>query len=326
MNEFSRPTIIISKCLGFANCRFNSIKIVSKFVDSLKPFVDFKTVCPELEIGLGVPRKPIYLVVKNGKLNLIQPETNINLTQRILSFADSFLNSLPEVDGFILKSRSPSFGVRDTKVYPDVEQGPVVKKDAGIFGKRVKDFYSNYPIEDEYRLRNFRTRDHFLNNIYTLANYRQVKKDRKMKNLIEFHTRNKYLLMAYNQKRYRELGKIVSNLEKKNINQVLAEYEKTLHLVFTRAPRSSSNKNVMMHFLGYFSARLTNKEKKFFLKTLENYRQGIEPIGASKNIIKSWIVRFEQDYLDKQTFLYPYPEKLMDTEGVYYCKEKDCSS
>ena len=57
-----KPRIVVSRCLGFDHCRYNGDVIKDDFVEALTPFVEYITVCPEVEIGLGVPRKPIRLI------------------------------------------------------------------------------------------------------------------------------------------------------------------------------------------------------------------------------------------------------------------------
>ena len=67
MNDsFTKPKILVSKCIEFDSCRYNGQMISSDFVKKLKKFVDFKPVCPEVEIGLGIPRNPIRIVEKKG--------------------------------------------------------------------------------------------------------------------------------------------------------------------------------------------------------------------------------------------------------------------
>jgi len=65
-------------------------------VEKLKPQVNFIPVCPEMEIGLGVPRNPIRIVLVNGENKLMQPSTGIDFTEKMSTFADSFLSSLTE--------------------------------------------------------------------------------------------------------------------------------------------------------------------------------------------------------------------------------------
>ena len=120
--DFARPRLCVSKCLGFAACRWNGAAIQDDFVKSLKNYVDFVTVCPEVEIGLGVPRDPIRIVGKPESLRLVQPATGRDVSGKMKAFAKKFLMSLDKVDGFIMKDRSPSCGLGNVKVYPSARE------------------------------------------------------------------------------------------------------------------------------------------------------------------------------------------------------------
>jgi len=73
MEHFPKPVVVISKCLGFEHCRYDGEMIDAPFVDKLKAHVLFFPVCPEVEIGLGVPRKPIRIVRVDDVNTLYQP-------------------------------------------------------------------------------------------------------------------------------------------------------------------------------------------------------------------------------------------------------------
>ncbi|MBC8235232.1 DUF1722 domain-containing protein [bacterium] len=312
MREFAKPIVIVSKCLGFAHCRYNGLIISDEFVEKLKLMVDFHPVCPEVEIGLGIPRDPVRVVAANSEFRLIQPATDKDVTEQMNSFVNSFLNSHTDVDGFILKSRSPSCGIKDVKIYPGTGKVMSTGKCNGFFGGAVTEKSPYLALEDEGRLTNFRIREHFLTKLFTLASFREVKAANAMKELVRFHSENKYLLMAYNQVQLRLLGKIVANQEKKPVSDVMNNYEEHLWQALARMPRYTSNINVLMHTMGYFSNELSTSEKAFFLDTIEKYRTGTIPLSVNINLLKSWIIRFEEQYLMPQTFFEPYPEALME--------------
>ena len=312
MPDFPKPIIVSSKCIEFDHCRYNGLIISSDVVKALKPFVTFMPVCPEVEIGLGVPRNPIRVVASKGDRALVQPSTGADVTRKMERFARSHLGSLGEVDGFILKSRSPSCGTRDVKIFASAEQQAASDKGAGFFGGAVLEAFPSCPVEDEGRLLNFRIREHFLTALYALTRFRAVKKAGTMRELVEFQARHKLLLMSYSQKEMRILGRIVANPEHKGMRDVFADYEEHLRAAFAGPPRYTSNINVLMHVLGYFSEKLTSREKAFFLDSLEKYKAGRIPLSATISIVNSWLARFSRPYLDKQTYFEPYPEALVE--------------
>ena len=311
----TKPIVVVSKCITFSPVRWDGTIIASDFVEKLKPHVQFISVCPEVEIGLGVPRNPIRLVSRNGDIRLIQPSTGRDLSEKMKEFSEKFLISLKAVDGFILKSASPSSGFKNVKIYPTTEKSASIAKGPGFFGGSVLEKYPNLPIEDERRLLNPRIREHFLVKLFTFAKYREIKHKKSIQTLIKFQSENKYLLTAYSQKQLHILGQIVANQEKRAIETILSLYEKNLHIAFSHPPTIGSNINVILKIMGYFSSKLTKEEKAFFLKITEQYKKGKIPLSACKSILRSWIIRFKNDYLSTQSFLEPYPEELLDLDS-----------
>jgi uncharacterized protein YbbK (DUF523 family) len=76
-----RPIIVISQCLTGAACRWDGDRLSWPLARLLKDFARLVPVCPELEIGLGVPRSRIRIVDAKGILSLYQPFTGKDLTR-----------------------------------------------------------------------------------------------------------------------------------------------------------------------------------------------------------------------------------------------------
>lgn len=273
--------------------------------------MEFVCVCPEVEIGLGTPRAPLRIVSLGGSFKLIQPFSGLDVSGEMREFSRRFLDGLDEVDGFILKNRSPSCGFTDVKVYPGPEKGPAIGKTAGMFGGAVLEKFCDRAVEDEGRLGNLTIREHFLTRIFAFAHFRMLQRSASLHDLVRFHAANKLLLMTYNQPKFRELGRIVANANGKRMSTVLQLYGETFREAFHKIPRHSSPINVLMHTLGYFKKELFAREKRHFLDTLEAYRQQRTPLSSAVSILRSWIIRFESEYLCQQTLFQPFPESLM---------------
>lgn len=312
MEKELRPQVVVSKCMGFDACRYNGQTLPDKFVEKLKDYVDYHPVCAEVEIGLGVPRNPVRLVMENEQLVLYQPASDTEYTGEMIAFSDAFFDSLKAVDGFILKGRSPSCGTKDVKVYLGKAKTTGSIKGQGIFAGQVFKRYPYLAIEEEGRLTNFRIREHFLAKLYTLCRYRQVEKAKTMAALVKFQAQNKYLLMAYSQKEQKELGRIVANHDKLPLEQVFSSYKAHLGIAFLRIPRYSNYINVMLHIFGYFSEQLSSGEKNFILDSFEKYKSGKIPLSVPINVLKSYVIKYNDPYLLDQTIWAPFPEELMD--------------
>ncbi len=307
-----KPIVVVSKCLGFAHCRYNGEIIEEPFVRRLRDFVEFRPVCPEMEIGLGVPRDPIRVVLIEGRLRLVQPTTGNEFSEQMNRFAEAHLSGLTAVDGFLLKSRSPSCGTRDVKIYNETHNVLPSSKRQGLFGAAVLARFPLLPVEDEGRLKNFLIRERFLAMLFTLTRFRELASEPTMARLTSFHARHKLLLLAYNEPVMRQLGRIAANEEHKPVAEVFKEYGRLLPLAFASPPKYTAAINVLMHALGYFKQELSAQEKSFFLDTLERYRKGKLPLSVPVGILRSWVVRFNQPYLAQQVMFQPYPEELTD--------------
>lgn len=320
---FVTPTVVVSRCLEFDPCRWNGEMVTSHIVNMLKDFVDFIPVCPEMEIGLGVPRTPTRIVVGNGTQRIVQPSTGRDVSDELIRFSESFLDTLPAVDGFILKNKSPSCGIREVKVFPGANAPAGIAKTDGFFARSVLKRYPGVLMEDEGRLRNIRIRDHFLTRLYAFSEFRRLRAEESIRALVRFHAENKLMLMAHNQTLEREMGRTVANPDHTAPDLVLEHYQKQLIHALSTAPRYTANINVLLHASGYFRTRLNHEEKAFFLDAVQKYREGRISICAPKNILKAWIVRFGEENLSNQTFFAPYPDRLMELDPLDLDRGRD---
>lgn len=312
MSENVKPTVHVSKCLGFAHCRYNGQTVTDHVVEQLKPFVEYHPVCPEVEIGLGVPREPIRIVDTGEKKILYQPATRKDVTEEMNGFVNRYLHDIGDVDGFLLKNRSPSCGPSDVKVYTGMKKEARSGRGSGFFGGAVVKDFTHTAVEDEGRLRNFTIREHFYIKLFASARLRRMKTDASMRSLVEFHSTNKYLLMAYNQSRLRELGRIVANHEKRSFPEVLSRYEHTFLQAFSKPPKFTSMINVLLHAFGGLSTSLQPEEKRYFLNSIEEYRDERIPLSTLIHLIEAWSIGQKNSYLLQQTFFQPFPRTLVE--------------
>jgi uncharacterized protein YbgA (DUF1722 family)/uncharacterized protein YbbK (DUF523 family) len=307
-----KPRVVISKCLTFDKCRYNGEIIPDRFVDKIKPFVEFIPICPEVEIGLGTPREPIRIVQMDGENTLYQPATEKFVTDEMISFTNDYMNSLKDIDGFILKNRSPSCGPADVKIYQGLDKSVMSTRGSGYFGGAVKEKFPMTTIEDERRLKNFQNREHFITKLFTLTRFRLIYSSKKMKDLVEFHSQHKLLLLAYNQSHYRNCGRIVANHEKLKTDVVFEKYEIELAHILRKLPRFKAIINTLQHAFGWISDGLSVQEKAYFLNSIEEYRDERIPLSAVLRLINSSAIRFNNTYLQSQFFLNPYPAELIE--------------
>ena len=307
----TKPIIVVSRCLGFDNCRYNGEGEKNEFITKLSKYTDIITVCPEVSCGLTTPREPIRIVEINNKLELIQPKTNRNITSEMLDFCSEFIKDNMKVDGIILKCKSPSCGISDAKVYTTIGKGTSSRRTKGFFAKEITEKFPNSPCEDEGRLTNYKIRDHFLTRIFMLSKFRSIKENLDFKRLEEFHNNNNLLFAAYNQNYTRILDSIIHGEHTANIAEVFNSYEINLNRLLMRSPKFTSNIVVLLKAINTFSNRVSKKEMEFIWNTVDKYKKGTVPFSVPLYLVKGYLIRFELENLLNQSLFTPYPEDLI---------------
>ncbi len=313
MRTFATPNVVVSRCIEFDRCRYNQDVISSPVVRALKDHVRFFPVCPEMAIGLGVPRDPIRLVAPGDATRLVQPATGRDVTEQMEAFAEAFLESVHGIDGFILKSRSPSCGVQDVRIYGNPHGAAAVSRDSGLFAREVRRRCSHLAIEDEGRLRNYRILEHFLTKLFTLAELRELGITRTHARLREFHRGHTLLLRAYNPGEEGVLERIAKD-PAMPFDTAYREYREHLSRALSHPPDLEAYVRVMTDVMQSFSERLSPDERGLFSDAIRKYRAGKTSRCPVVTLLKSWVVRFGEPLHREQSLFAPYPDALMEVD------------
>ena len=300
-----KPKIVVSECLYGTKCRYDGQGYNDKVIQSLKDYVDIQTVCPELAIGLSIPREPIRIEMnkENEEYRLIDYNSKNDYTNQMTEFSEEFINGLDDIDGFILKSRSPTCGLKDAKVYYRGNKCSIRSNENGFFSQKIIDKYDYLPIENEGRLKNYNIRDNFFTRIFFISNLKNNK------NIIEFHKNNLLLLKSYDEESTNEVSDILN--ENRMEDQVHQYKEKVLNIVSNQ--RKKENKlSIIIKVFEKYKNMLNEEEINMFNGLIESYENQRIPFSTLEVVIKMYATRFKDKDILNQTFFYPYPENLIN--------------
>lgn len=300
-----KPKIVVSECLYGTKCRYDGQGYNDKVIQSLKDYVDIQTVCPELAIGLSIPREPIRIEMnkENEEYRLIDYNSKSDYTNQMTEFSEEFINGLDDIDGFILKSRSPTCGLKDAKVYYRGNKCSIRSNENGFFSQKIIDKYDYLPIENEGRLKNYNIRDNFFTRIFFINNLKNNK------NIIEFHKNNLLLLKSYDEESTNEVSDILN--ENRMEDQVHQYKEKVLNIVSNQ--RKKENKlSIIIKVFEKYKNMLNEEEINMFNGLIESYENQRIPFSTLEVVIKMYATRFKDKDILNQTFFYPYPENLIN--------------
>jgi len=302
----------ISSCLLGNEVRWNAGHKLDKYLTrTLGKFVEYVAVCPEVEVGLGIPRESMRLVGDPDNPRLITFKSKTDHTERMLAWAQKRVTELEKEDlcGFVFKSDSPSSGMIRVKVYND--KGMPHKVGIGIFARAFMEHFPLIPVEDDGRLNDPLIRENFILQIFTMKRWRDnLNRKRTMGSLVDFHTRNKLLLLSHSQKHYRLLGKLVADGKKMPIKALYDQYQQILMEALKLKTTIKKHGNVLQHLMGYFKKQLSPDEKQELLEVFEQYRNELVPLLVPITLINHYVRKYDQPYLKQQTYLNPHPMEL----------------
>lgn len=310
MNEIP---VGVSQCLLGERVRYDGGHKHNHFLtDQLGKYVTFLPVCPEVAIGLGVPRKPIRLVVDEDGRERIRGIENphLDVTDALAQEAERVVQTMPHICGYIFMQNSPSCGVFGLKRYGS-NGHPVDARGRGAFAKRLIELMPLLPVEESGRLCDAGLRENFVTRIFAYHDWRQnMEADPTAKKLIDFYSRYKYLVMAHHVPSYLGAGKMLADLSQKNIQEVATKFI-TLLMSALRHPASRrSNLNVLIHLRGYLKHHIDSQEKAELTRVFDAYAQGSVPLVVPLTLLKHHLMTLDDPYLKNQVFWQPFPEDL----------------
>ena len=302
----------ISSCLLGNKVRWNAGHKLNRYLaDTLGQFVEYVPVCPEVEAGFGVPRESFRLVGDPESPRLITFKSKTDHTDQMNNWAKKRVKELEKegLCGFIFKSDSPSSGMIRVKVYGS--KGMPRKVGVGLFARAFMEHFPLIPVEEDGRLNNSLIRENFILQIFTMKRWREsIAAKRSMGKLVDFHTRNKLLLLSHSQKHYRTMGKLVAEGKKLPIGKLYGQYQELLMEALRLKTTVKKNSNVLQHLMGYFKKQLTADEKQELLEVFGHYRNGLVPLIVPITLINHYVRKYDQPYLKQQTYLNPHPVEL----------------
>lgn len=301
----------ISSCLLGQAVRFNGSHKKSSYVtDTLQQYFDFVPLCPEVAIGLGVPREPIRLVGDAAKPKAIgTKDPALDVTDALAAYGMQMARRLQHLSGYIFKRASPSCGMERVKVYD--HNGVPSASGAGVYARAIMETLPTLPVEEEGRLMDAALRENFIERVYIYHRWQKiVASGITAQKLVEFHTAHKFIILSRGQVGCRVLGRLVARAGSEDIGMLAEHYIHELMVVLkTRATRKRHT-DVLQHLMGYLKRHLDAVDKAELQALIEAYRQGEIPLIVPVTMLRYCLRRFPNAYLTLQKYMAPYPDAL----------------
>jgi len=305
----------VSSCLLGEEVRFDGGHKRDRFVvEQLGRWVEWVAVCPEVDIGLGVPRPTIRLVQKAGEpgVRLVAPSTGDDVTSRMRGYAKAKVEALRALglDGYVLKKGSPSCGMARLPVHR--KDGLLHKRGVGLFAAALAAQWPALPLEEDGRLNDPRLRETFIERLFCRNRWRVlVARGLSRRRLVAFHSAHKLVVRAHNEAGYRRLGRIVASGGHLPDAELYRQYESELQLSLRTPASTKKHTNVLQHAMGYLTSVLEPQERRELGLAIEDFRRGLVPLAVPVTLIRFNVHRHGIDYLAEQLYFEPHPKELM---------------
>lgn len=301
----------ISSCLVGQRVRFDANHKQDNYIlGTLGEFFEFVPVCPEVAIGMGVPRPTIRLLGDPEAPRAVGVKDNaLDVTDKLRHYGRQQARALTDLTGYIFKSKSPSCGMERVKLYTD--KGGVSSKGTGLYAREFMAAHPLLPCEEEGRLGDPMLRDNWLERVFAWRRWQELNRQRlTARALVDFHTRHKLALMAHGPKHYKELGRMIADAGTGPVRPLADAYiEKFMAALSVRAT-PKRHTNVLHHLMGYLKQHIDSQDKQELLELIEAYRLGRVPRIVPITLLNHHFRRFPDDYIANQAYLHMCPEEL----------------
>jgi uncharacterized protein YbgA (DUF1722 family)/uncharacterized protein YbbK (DUF523 family) len=303
----------ISTCLLGQEVRWDGGHKREAFLtEVLAPYFEWVPVCPEVEIGMGIPREPVQLVRAGGALRMLGTRSRRDWTAPMREYAERRVRALERLDlcGYVLKKDSPSCGMERVKVRD--AKGMAKRDGRGLFAEALLSANPALPVEEEGRLNDAVLRENWIERVFAYRRLRSLFEGRfSVGRLVAFHTAHKLQLLAHSTEAYRRLGRLVAGAKAMERAELRRRYQAGFMAALAERATRRRQVNVLQHCLGYFRDRLDPKTRAALAAQVADYQKGLVPLVVPVTMIRHYVDQLGIEYLAGQVYLEPHPKELM---------------
>jgi uncharacterized protein YbbK (DUF523 family)/uncharacterized protein YbgA (DUF1722 family) len=289
----------ISACLLGQPVRYDGGHKRDRFLaDVLGRRVEWLPVCPEVELGLGVPREPIRLEGNPERPRIVAVQSRRDHTEAMNRLARARVRQLAreKLAGYVLKKDSPSCGMQAVRVHGYGRHG------IGLFARVLMEELPLLPVEDEDRLRDAAVRESFLEQVLAHARWHEalaagMTRDR----LRAFHRAHALLLLAHDPAACRRLEALAAG--RRPLGALVGAYGRGfMGALRTRASRGR-HARALTHAFGHLVRRLARAEREELARAIADYRRGLVPLVVPITRLRHHARRLGVEFLQAQVYL-----------------------
>ena len=310
--DFEKADIVIgiSACLIGEKVRFDASNKPSNFcIKELGQHVTYKAYCPEVAVGLPIPRPTIRLIKDDQMIKVARPDGSGDVTSALKAYGKKIAAISHNLSGYVFCAKSPSCGMERVKVYSPTGN-PLQVQGIGVFSREIMKANPLLPCEENGRLNDPILRENFVARVFAYRHWQAMVASGISKHkLTTFHAQYKYTLMSHDLIAYKQLGRLLASSDIA-VDEMAEQYVAGLMAALKKTATRKNHANTLSHIQGYFSKHLNKEQRKELSQQIDAYREGLMPLMVPLTLINHYLLEHPKSYLAQQSYLNPYPESL----------------
>jgi uncharacterized protein YbbK (DUF523 family)/uncharacterized protein YbgA (DUF1722 family) len=302
--------VAVSACLLGYQVRYDGSHKRHPFItETLARFIELVPVCPEAELGLGVPRETLRLERRGNDIRMIGNHSEQDHTLAMCEYARQRLDMLAHLQlcGYILKQGSPSCSLEVTIFGDDHSPG------RGLFAAALAGRWPLLPVVEETCFTDSANRAHFLERIFAYHRLRSFFRSSWTRaGLIGFQQMHELQLLAHSRRWHGELSRLVHAACPSN--DLRLTYERRFMRAMSSRATPQRHARVLRQIADRLRLYLDPLKFDMLDQAIRDYQVGNAPFSAPIILIHRYAQQFEIDSLRSQTYLEPYPLELLAHE------------
>jgi len=310
--DFGKEDVVIgiSACLIGEKVRFDASNKPSNFCNKeLGQHVTYKAYCPEVAVGMPIPRPTIRLIKDEQIIKVSRPDGSGDVTTAIKAYGKKIASISKNLSGYVFCAKSPTCGMERVKVYSP-SGDPLQAQGVGVFSREIMKANPLLPCEENGRLNDPILKENFVARVFAYRHWQAVVESGISKHkLTSFHAQYKYTLMSHDLIAYKQLGRLLGSADIA-VEEMAAQYISGLMTALKLVATRKNHANALSHIQGYFSKHLNKDQRKELSQQIDAYREGLMPLMVPLTLINHYLLEHPKSYLAQQAYLNPYPESL----------------
>jgi uncharacterized protein YbbK (DUF523 family)/uncharacterized protein YbgA (DUF1722 family) len=251
-------------------------------------------VCPEVGIGMGVPRPPIRLVgpVRAPRARG-RDDATLDVTAELAAYGRRQAGRLDDISGYLFKSRSPSCGLTDVPVFTGARSRP----GRGIYAAAILARHPWLPAEDEQGIADAARRDHFFERVFAYRRWQALEAP-----LAAFHAAHECVLLAHRPRAAKALEKIAAG-GKRAVREYLAGFMTAL----VHPATAAGHERVLRHLAARLRGKIDREAWRRLRAHIAAFRAGRIPRARVLALLRRHFRRHPDPHVLAQVYLFPDP-------------------